>query len=168
MNSAGGRRWWTSRGNRRLLAEEVLSERDSMTGGAWGSIAAVDGDDALVRMDEGGCGRCREPGGCGGNNVASLLCATPRTFRVPNPDGRAVGERVRVRVLAGSVSRSALYAYAFPLLALLVGALAGSALAGEAGAIGGAIAGLLVGWLGLRRAQRRHTGDCRFQPSIRS
>lgn len=135
---------------------------------AWGTVAAVDGEHALIRMDEGGCGRCREVGGCGGNKIASLLCSTPRTFRVPNPEQRAVGERVRVRVGEGLVRRSAWYAYAFPLLALLAAALAGSALAGEAGAIGGALLGLLVGWLGLRRVQRRDASDPRFQPSIRS
>ena len=136
--------------------------------GAWGTVASLDGEYALIRMEESGCGRCREVGGCGGNNLAKLLCSTPRTFRVPNPERRSVGERVRVRVGEGSVRRSALAAYAFPWLALLLGALAGSAAAGEAGAIGGAIVGLLVGWLGLRRAQRRDAADPRCQPSITS
>jgi len=136
--------------------------------GAWGTVAALDGEHALIRMEESGCGRCREAGGCGGNNLAKLLCSTPRTFRVPNPERRSVGERVRVRVGEGSVRRSALAAYAFPWLALLLGALAGSAWAGELGAIGGALAGLLVGWLGLRRAQRRDAADPRCQPSITS
>lgn len=135
---------------------------------AWGTVAAVDGEYALIRMDESGCGRCREAGGCGGNNIARLLCSKPRTFRVLNPEQRVVGERVCVRLVDGSLGRSALYAYAFPWLALLVGALLGSSLAGEAGAIGGAMAGLLVAWLGLRRAQRRDAADPRFQPSIRS
>ncbi|EXI86288.1 MAG: Sigma-E factor regulatory protein RseC [Candidatus Accumulibacter regalis] len=135
---------------------------------AWGTVSAVEGEHALVRMDESGCGRCREVGGCGGNHLAKLLCATPRTFRVPNPERRAVGEYVRVRIGAGSLRRSALAAYVFPLLALLIGALAGSAWAGELGAIGGALAGLLVGWLGLRRAQRRDAADPRCQPSITS
>ena len=136
--------------------------------GAWGTVAALDGEHALIRMEESGCGRCREAGGCGGNNLAKLLCSTPRTFRVPNPERRSVGERVRVRVGEGSVRRSALAAYAFPWLALLLGALAGSAAAGEAGAIGGAIVGLLVGWLGLWRAQRRDAADPPCQPSITS
>ena len=131
---------------------------------AWGTVVAVDDGQATIRIDEGGCGRCREAGGCGGK----LLCASPRTFRVPNPDRCAVGQRVRVGVVEGSLRRSALHAYAFPLLALLLGALLGSALAGEAGAIGGSIAGLLVGWLGLRRAQSRSACDPRFRLSIRA
>ena len=149
------------------MSERVAGNGRSTTS-AWGTVAAVDGEHALIRMDESGCGRCRETGGCGGNNLARLLCSKPRTFRVPNPDKRAVGERVCVRLVEGSLGRSALYAYAFPWLALLLGALLGSSLADEGGAIGGAAAGLLVGWLSLRRAQRRDAADPRFQPSIRS
>ncbi len=134
---------------------------------AWGTVTAVDGEYATIRKDEGGCGRCAEPGGCAGNNLGKLLCNTPRTIRVLNPEHCAVGARVRIAVGDGALGRSALHAYAFPLLALFAGTLSGSACGGEAGAIGGAIVGLLVGWLGLRRAQRRSLNDARMQPSIR-
>lgn len=135
----------------------------------WGTVAARDGDHAVIRLDDdGGCGRCHETGGCGGTHITRLLCRTPRTFRVRDPEHRAVGARVRIIPGAGSVRRSVLYAYAIPLLALLLAALAGSGVAGEAGAIAGAMAGLLVGWLGLRRAQRRAAADPRSQPSIES
>jgi len=87
---------------------------------------------------------------------------------VLNPDHCDVGARVRVAVAEGSLGRSALYAYAFPLLALFAGALSGSVCGGEAWAIGGAMGGLLIGWLGLRRAQRQAQQDRRLQISIRS
>lgn len=135
---------------------------------AWGTITAVDGEQATIRMDDVGCGRCREPGGCGGAHLGHLLCPTPRTFQVANPTRRGVGERVRVGVGDGSLGRSALHAYGVPLLALLGGALFGSVLAGEAGAMAGALVGLLIGWLGLRHAQSRCAHERRFQPSIRS
>lgn len=135
---------------------------------AWGTVTAVDGQYAYLRMDESGCGRCRQPGGCGGNHLGPLWCGSPRTFRVLNPDHCDVGARVQVTVAEGSLSRSVLYAYASPLLALFAGALSGSACGGEAGAIGGAMGGLLVGWLGLRRAQRQSQHDPRLQISIRS
>jgi sigma-E factor negative regulatory protein RseC len=135
---------------------------------AWGTVTAVDGQYAYLRMDESGCGRCRQPGGCGGNPLGQLLCGPPRTFRVLNPDHCDVGARVRVAVAEGSLGRSALYAYAFPLLALFAGALSGSVCGGEAWAIGGAMGGLLIGWLGLRRAQRQAQQDRRLQLSIRS
>ncbi|MBK7677418.1 MAG: SoxR reducing system RseC family protein [Candidatus Accumulibacter sp.] len=131
-----------------------------------GTITAVDGDHATIRMDEAGCGRCGEPGGCGGNIHGKLFCSTPRTFRVPNPDHRAVGRACRLACprLGSAQRRTCL---CFSLLMLLAGALTGSACAGEAGAIAGAIAGLFVGWLGLRRVQRRSRRDPRLQPSIR-
>ena len=34
-----------------------------------GTITALDGDYALVRIADAGCGRCHEPGGCGGVNI---------------------------------------------------------------------------------------------------
>ena len=77
----------------------------------WGTVTAVDDEGATIRVDDSGCGRCREPGGCGGNNLAQLLCRTPRTFRVPNPDRCTVGERVRVGVAEGSVASSAPVSY---------------------------------------------------------
>lgn len=134
---------------------------------AQGIITACHGDTAVVLMDETGCGRCHEEGGCGGNNLGKLLCSSPRTFEVLNPGKSAIGERVTIVIAEGAVRRSALFAYVVPLLALFVGALGGSALAGEAGAIAGAVAGLLGAWLVLRHAQSRATPDRRFVPYIR-
>jgi sigma-E factor negative regulatory protein RseC len=135
---------------------------------AQGTISAVDGEYAIVRMDETGCGRCHEDGGCGGNNLGKMFCSTPRTFRVLNPGKAAVGLRVRVAIADGAVRRSAAYAYGVPLLALFAGAIGGAALAGEPGAICGAVGGLLAAWFGLRRAQLRRTPEQRFQPYIRT
>jgi len=135
---------------------------------AQGTISALDGEYAIVRMDEAGCGRCHEDGGCGGNNLGKMLCSTPRTFRVLNPGKAAVGDSVRVAIADGAVRRSATYAYGLPLLALFAGALGGAALAGDLGSIFGGIGGLLAAWFGLRRVQQRGTTDARFQPYIRS
>ena len=60
---------------------------------ALGTITALDGKYALVLMDESGCGRCHEQGGCGGNNLGKMFCSTPRTFRVLNPRNSVIGER---------------------------------------------------------------------------
>ena len=134
---------------------------------AQGIITALDGEYAVVRMDETGCGRCHEQGGCGGNNIGKLFCSAPRNFRVLNPGNSVIGERVTIAVAEGSLRRGAVLAYGFPLLALFVGALTGSALAGETGAIVGSICGLLFSWLLLRYAQRHSTPDHRFKPFIR-
>ncbi|MBL8416106.1 MAG: SoxR reducing system RseC family protein [Propionivibrio sp.] len=134
---------------------------------AQGTITALDGEYALVRMDESGCGRCHEHGGCGGNNTGKMFCSAPRTFRVLNPRNSVIGERVTIAVAEGALRRSATLAYGLPLLALFVGALTGSALAGETGAIFGSICGLLFSWLLLRYAQLHSTPDQLSQPFIR-
>ena len=134
---------------------------------AQGTITAVNGDTAEVLMDETGCGRCHEEGGCGGHNIGKMLCASPRTFQVLNPGNSVVGDRVTVVIAEGAVRRSALLAYVVPLLALFIGALGGSALAGEFGAIIGAVSGLLGAWLVLRYVQSRSTPERNSQPYIR-
>lgn len=135
---------------------------------AQGTITAVDGDYAIVRMDETGCGRCHEDGGCGGNNLGQMFCSTPRTFRVLNPGKASVGDSVRVAIADGAVRHSAVYAYGFPLLALFAGAIGGTVVAGEPGAIVGAFGSLLGAWFLLRRGQLRSKPDQRFQPYIRT
>lgn len=134
---------------------------------APGTITTLDGEYAIVRMDESGCGRCYERGGCGGDNIGKMFCTTPRTFRVLNPGRSVIGDRVTVVIAGGAVGLSAALAYGVPLLALIVGALSGSVLAGEAGAILGAISGLLSAWLGLRYAKFSGTSNHRHQPYIR-
>lgn len=134
---------------------------------AHGTITALNGEYALVRMDETGCGRCREHGGCGGSNINRIFCSEPRTFHVLNPRKSAIGERVTIAIAEGAIRRSAALVYGLPLLALFVGALGGLTLAGETGAIIGSAIGLLFSWLLLHRAQQSTTPDHRFQPYIR-
>lgn len=115
------------------------------------TIVAVEGETAIVRTDETGCGRCHEKGGCGGQNVARMFCATPRQYRVANPRGALVGERVTVQVDTGTIAVHATRAYAFPLIGMLSAAILGASLGGELWSIMAAILGLLAGWwFGLR------------------
>jgi sigma-E factor negative regulatory protein RseC len=134
---------------------------------APGIIIALDGEYAMVLMEKAGCGRCNEEGGCGGNNLGNMLCGSPRTFRVLNKGNSVIGDRVTISIAEGAVRRSAVLAYGLPLLALFVGTLAGSALAGETGSIVGAIVGLTSAWSTLRYAQIRGTRDSRYQSYIR-
>ena len=134
---------------------------------APGVITSLDGEYAVVRMDETGCGRCHEQGGCGGNNLGKMFCSTPRVFRVLNPGDSAVGDRVTVVIAEGAVRRSATLAYGLRLLFLFVGAISGSLLAGDPGAIIGAVCGLCFAWAKLRYAQQCSPDDPRFRPYIR-
>jgi sigma-E factor negative regulatory protein RseC len=135
---------------------------------AEGTITSLEDGFAIVQMDEVGCGRCHEDGGCGGHNIGKMFCSTPRTFRVLNPAKATIGQRVRVTVPEGAVRRSAVYAYGFPLISLFAGAIFGSLLAGEIGAIFGALVCLLATWFALWRSQSTQQQDERFQPTIRS
>lgn len=133
---------------------------------AKGIIASVDGDYALVRMDDTGCGRCHEPGGCGGVNIGKMFCSTPAEFRVMNSGKSVVGQHVSVAIPDGAVSKGALLAYGFPLLLLLIGAFSGSVLSGDLGAAVGAACGLVASLPALRYAQSRNATSRQFQPYI--
>ncbi len=122
--------------------------------GVTGTVVSLDGDYAFVRMDEVGCGRCHEEGGCGGNNIGRMFCSSPRLFRVRNPGKSAVGDHVSIVIEAGVVRRSAALAYGLPLLLLFLGAFSGLFFAGETGAIIGAVLALSCSWLVLRRFDR--------------
>ncbi len=134
---------------------------------AQGTISALDGNYAIVCMDETGCGRCHEEGGCGGNNLGQMFCSAPRTFRVLNPGNSTIGDRVTIVIASGAVRRSATLAYGLPLLAMFSGALCGSVLAEESGAIVGAVSGVLLTWATLYYVQRHSTLDEPSQPYIK-
>lgn len=100
-----------------------------------------------------GCGRCSEPGGCGGVNIAKPLGASRQVLRVANDAGAVVGEQVGVVIDDGLPLKAALRAYAAPVLGVLVGAALGTALApagsvdliaGAGALLGGGVAVLLV------------------------
>jgi sigma-E factor negative regulatory protein RseC len=95
-----------------------------------------------------------------------MFAGAPRTWRVDNSLGVAVGERVTIAVAAGSVRRAANLAYGVPLLAAIAGALAGNALLGDAGAIGGALLAFAGAMLYVRRRSRASTGNPAGEPHI--
>lgn len=131
-----------------------------------GTITALDGAHALVRVDDSGCGRCHEPGGCGGVNIGKMLCSAPQVFRVLNQGNSEVGQRVIIAVPDGVVRRGAFLAYGLPLLTLLIGAFVGSGVAGDPGAMIGAVAGLVIAFGAVRLAPVKRVAGSQFQPYI--
>ncbi|MGE5472560.1 MAG: SoxR reducing system RseC family protein [Bacteroidota bacterium] len=128
-------------------------------------VRALDGQEALVEVEQGGCGRCHEEGGCGGQQLAQMFCST-KTYRVENTIKAAVGDHVTVAIAAGSVRRTANLAYGIPLLAILLGALLGMQLAGDGGAVLGAGAGLLLSFFYVRHRSRGAPGNPAERPHI--
>jgi len=116
-----------------------------------GTVSRLEGDMAIVEVvRSSGCGRCHEPGGCGGGTVATAA-ACPRSYTLPNAIGAKPGDKVWLAVAEGSVLRAALWAYGLPGGLMLAGAaLATMISASDLAAFGGALAGLAIGYLLLR------------------
>lgn len=131
-----------------------------------GVVRALDGQEAVIEVEQGGCGRCHEKGGCGGQHLTQMLCAGKKTYRVDNPSGAVVGETVTIAIAAGVVRRSANLAYVLPLLAVIVGAVLGMQVGGNPGAMAGSGAGLFLAWLLVRWRAGPGTGNTEVRPYI--
>lgn len=104
-----------------------------------------------------GCGRCNEVGGCGSGLLNQALRPKRRLiYRVANRIGARVGDSVTVIVPEGAVLRAALLAYLLPVVLVIAGAAVGTTIStSDIVALIGAGAGLALGLLVLRLAQRR-------------
>lgn len=129
-------------------------------------VRALDGNEAVVEVEAGGCGRCHEKGGCGGQQLTQMFCGGPKTYRVDNALGANPGDRVTVAIAAGSVRRTANLAYGIPLTATIVGAALGTALDGDVGAILGAGLGLVMSCIHIRLRTRDGAGNFSERPYI--
>ncbi len=122
-------------------------------------VTSIEGEHALVEVQPAvsGCGRCNEAGGCGSGLLNQALRPRRRLiYRVANRIGARVGDSVTVTVPEGAVLRAALLAYLLPVLLVIAGAALGTAIsASDLVALVGAGAGLALGLLVLRLAQRR-------------
>lgn len=139
---------------------------DSGRSTVCGVVRAVDGDQAEVEVEQGGCGRCHEAGGCGGQSLTRMFASGPRTYHVDNSFGAGIGDRVTVAIAAGSVRRAANLAYGVPLLAGIAGALLGTAIYGDLGGILGAVAAFSLAVLHVRRRARADSGNPAERPHI--
>ena len=110
-------------------------------------VRKLEGSFADVEVEQGGCGRCHEEGGCGGQQLTQMFCNGPKTYHVENAIGASVGDRVTIGIAAGSVSRTANLAYIFPLTATIGGAALGSLFGGDLSAVLGAGIGLSIAFL---------------------
>lgn len=114
-----------------------------------GVIRGLDGEFAEVEVEQGGCGRCHEKGGCGGQQLTQMFCSGPKTYRVANEIGARIGDSVTIAIAAGSVSKMANFAYILPLTVTILGAAFGAPF-GDGAAMAGGGAGLLLSFVFLR------------------
>ena len=129
-------------------------------------VRELDTDSALVEVEQGGCGRCHEQGGCGGQSLTQMFCSEPKRYRVVNHIGAGVGDLVVVAIAAGSVRKSANLGYVLPLTATIAGALLGMQLGEDQGAMLGAVAGLLLSFIYVGRRTSTGTGISATRPHI--
>lgn len=129
-------------------------------------VRSLDGKWVHVEVEQGGCGRCHEKGGCGGQHLTQMFCSGPKTYRVENTIGADVGDRVKIAVAVGSVSRTANLAYILPLTATIAGAALGATLGSDLSAMVGAGIGLGAAFLYVIVRSHRNTGNLTERPHI--
>ncbi len=140
------------------MADELITVR--------GVVRALEGGDALVEVEQGGCGRCHEEGGCGGQQLTQMFCSGPKSYRAENTIGAGIGDRVVVATQSGSVRRTANLAYGVPLMGVIGGALIGTPIGGDPGAVVGAICGLIAALGYVRFRSRLEAKGVRSRPYL--
>lgn len=113
----------------------------------WGMVRRIDNGRATVVVETTACGVCGHGGHCGVGKSADGGLAT--TLDLPATDGLKEGDFVNVGLPESGLSLAALLGYLFPVLATLVGTLAGVLTGGgdsamALGAAAGFVASLLV------------------------
>lgn len=130
------------------------------------TVRILDGDEALVEVEQGGCGRCHEQGGCGGQQLTQMFCSGPKNYRVANPHGAQVGDQVTVAIAPGTVRQTANLAYGVPLTATIAGAAIGTQIAGDVGAMIGALFGIVGAIVYIRHRANATGGNLATRPYI--
>jgi sigma-E factor negative regulatory protein RseC len=92
------------------------------------------------------CGHCDPKTGCKSVAITRLFGAAQQSYQVKNTLGAKPNDWVKVAVNEGVLLSTALWAYGFPLLLLIVGALIGSALGSPARAEVFSLLGALIGF----------------------
>lgn len=139
---------------------------------ARATVVGVSGDRLRVRIDpaRGGCGRCKEPGGCGAARISDLFGPNRNEFELDNSIGAHSGDEVILCIAEGAPLRAALTGYGLPVGLVIVGAAVGTALAASGAedlwAFAGALAGLVLALPLGRGLQRR--GGWRSEIGLRS
>lgn len=108
-----------------------------------------------IEVEQSGCGRCSEPGGCGGVSIGQPLCSRKKRFCLADTLGLKPGDEVVVGIPDKVLLLSATAVYLVPLALGLVAAVAAHSVFGGSGSsltdLAGFIGGLSAGWWLLSR-----------------
>lgn len=93
------------------------------------------------------CSQCDVKSGCRAMAITRLFCKREASFRVRDPIGVTVGERVHIGITEVQLLKNALIGYGVPLLLLILGAVLGLYWGQEYLSIMGGVFGLLTAML---------------------
>lgn len=139
-----------------------------------GRVVAVEADAVWVEtLRRSTCGACAAQSGCG-HGMLNKVTAGRRGYVRALPGAGGVGAyRIGQQVLLGIpeeiVLRGSFIAYLLPLSCMLPGAVAAAYCwpgAGDPAAVAGAVVGLALGYVLVRRHGVRHRRDPDFQPVV--
>lgn len=125
------------------------------------SVIRAEGPDVWVRTEpQTGCHSCEAKAGCGSGLISQFFPArTNQKLRLPqsgSPINPLPGDRVILGIEESYLQKTSLLLYAFPLLGLLGGAIAGQVLMGtELSSILGGLSGLSLALYFIRSGARR-------------
>jgi len=139
-----------------------------------GRVVAIDREAIWVEtVRQSTCGGCVANKGCGhrllnrvGDGRTGYVRVLPGSI---SPGSCAIDDQVRIGIPEQVILQGSAVVYMLPLLLMLAGAAAGSGLlpaAAEVAALGGAVAGLLLGFALVRWHARRHRDDPALHPIL--
>ncbi|MFC6632157.1 SoxR reducing system RseC family protein [Microbulbifer taiwanensis] len=135
-----------------------------------GRVVAIEPGAIWVEtVQRSGCHGCSAKTGCGTGLLGDYLSNAARIRVALNSwdsENISLNDTAVIGIGEKALASSALLVYLLPLISLLLTALIGEALAGEAGAIGGALAGLIGGAAVVRWYSRRRAADPAYAPLL--
>jgi sigma-E factor negative regulatory protein RseC len=131
-------------------------------------VERCEGDFAWVKIrPHSPCGNCDPKTGCKSVSITRLFGQGQQSYPVKNPLHARPNDFVKVAVNEGDLLGTAVWAYGFPLILLILGAVLGSALAypphDELYSLMGAVLGFLLSFVVLRMRNEKAKAT---QPSI--